>query len=77
MHTSLVAFWLIMHVSVLVDFETYHDVRSDDDAVDERVGLRRVDASVIDAIFPLSHVDVVLVEEAEERVFVFLARQPP
>ncbi|ABU43901.1 hypothetical protein AR158_C356L [Paramecium bursaria Chlorella virus AR158] len=73
MSPSLITPGLVMSVCVLVDFETYHDIRSDDDAVDERMGLICVDASVIDAIFSLSHVDVMLVEEAEERMLVFLS----
>ncbi|ABU44321.1 hypothetical protein AR158_C776R [Paramecium bursaria Chlorella virus AR158] len=74
MHPSLVASGLIMSMSILVDFETHHDVRSDDDAVNERVGLICVDASIIDAIFSLSDFDVVFLEEAKERVLVFLSR---
>ncbi|ABT14809.1 hypothetical protein NY2A_b410L [Paramecium bursaria Chlorella virus NY2A] len=75
MRPSLVASGLVMSVCILVDFQTHHDVRSDDDAIDERVGLVCVDASVIDAIFSLSHNDVVLFEETEERVLVFLPRK--
>ncbi|ABT14504.1 hypothetical protein NY2A_b105L [Paramecium bursaria Chlorella virus NY2A] len=72
---SFIASWLVMSVCVLVDFETQNDLGSDDDAIDERVRLSCVDASIVDAIFSLSHVDVMLLEEAEERVLVFLARQ--
>ncbi|AAC96523.1 hypothetical protein PBCV1_a155R [Paramecium bursaria Chlorella virus 1] len=65
----------IRFMRIFVDFETHHDIRSDDDSVNERVRLRRVNTFVINTIFSLSHVDVVLFEEAKERVLVFLAGQ--
>ncbi|ABT14712.1 hypothetical protein NY2A_b313L [Paramecium bursaria Chlorella virus NY2A] len=75
MSPSLVATGLIVLVSILVDFQTQNDVWCDDDAIDECMRLRCVDALVVDAIFSLSHVDIMLLEEAKECMFVFLARK--
>ncbi|ABT15088.1 hypothetical protein NY2A_b689R [Paramecium bursaria Chlorella virus NY2A] len=77
MHPSLVTSGLVVSVCILVDFQAQNDIRSDDDSVDERVGLRCFYTSIVDAIFSLRHVDVMLLEEAEECVLVFLPGKSP
>jgi len=66
-HPCFLAYRIVIFVRVLVELQAHDDVRRDDDAVDQRILLGRVDAPVVDPIRPLRDAHTVLGEEVEER----------